>query len=309
MEALDSEVPWSFRNASGHTYLRKDSATRLLAPWARASLVATQSGDAVLVELPGELLAHDVVLSDQRAHAEPHLITAIEVGTLSDAGAGARSPYRGSATLEGARHYALFPALLGGSLVKPLAAARGGWRVPPKVVATLAVEIAAGLADSEDVGLLKPESVVVSTSGRAQVRGALLELLAGRIEALAPMARPRLAYFAPELVRAGSGAKMDARGRLFALGIMLSELVSGRALLPEHPSAARLLADWSFSIPELPADAPSELRAAIWALLQRDPDRRARPTMLIELLSPLYEPGMDVAAALGISFGQHAPYL
>lgn len=262
----------------------------------------------MLVELPGELLDPSVVLLDRRAQSERHVLTALEVGTLIPPPSGARGPYRAASQVADLQHYALFPAVSGASLVRPLASARAGQLTSSSVVATLAIEIAAGLADTEDLGLLRPESIIVSTSGHAHVRGALLEHLAREIESRAPVPRPRLAYLAPEMVRAGAAPRMDARGRLFALGLMLVELATGRELLPEHPSAARQLADWSLKIPELPADAPSELRAVLWALLHRDPDRRAAPAMMLELLAPLYDPGIGVATALGITEETH-PYL
>jgi serine/threonine protein kinase len=308
VRALGPEMPELFRTASGHRYLRRPR-TRVLAPWARASVVATPSGDAVLVELPGELLAADVVALDRRSQAEPHVVSALEVGTLTgEAGEAIASPYRASASTNDAPHYALFPGILGSSLSRALLAARAGKIVAPEIVATLAVEICAGLSDTSDLGALEPESVIVSSEGRAHVRGALLEHVAGAIQERQRAARPRFAYLAPELVRGGPLRKMDARGRLFALGLMLYELTTGREVIPEHPASARLLADWSFSLPELPPDAPSELRAALWGLLQRDPDRRAQPAMLLELLAPLYDPGVAVAQALGI-YASTAPYL
>ncbi len=307
MRPLDPEVPSLFRTAAGATYVREEAA-RALAPWARASAVATPAGPAILVELPREVLVPDVVGADRRARAARHVVTAAEIGTLTSASTGPSGPYRGAASASETQHYALFPALAGDNLTRALAAARAGQSLAPRVVATLAVEIAAALPGTEQLGMLRPESIIVSESGAAQLRGPLLEHIAAALAARTTVARPRLAYLAPEMVRTGKAHEMDARGRLFALGLMLTELATGRELLPEHPSAARLLADWSLKIPELPADAPGELRAVLWALLSRDPDRRVQPAMLIERLAPLYEPGVGVATALRITGEGGCPY-
>jgi hypothetical protein len=305
--ALRGDAPWSFQTTSGQSFLRK-GPSRSLASWARASTVTTAAGEAVLIELPADLLLADVVDADRDARADPHVLAAIEVGTLKHASLGERSAYRAAPSAHDSPHYALFPAVVGASLARSLLAARAGRRMPAAVVATIGIEVAAGLADIAHPGALTPDAIIVATNGHVQVRGALLQHLASTIAARAPLARPRLEYFAPELVRSGT-TTMDSRGRLFALGVILWELATGRELLPDHPSAARMLADWSLEIPELPTDAPHELRAALWALLHRDPERRAQPAMLLELLAPLYEPGSGVALALEITAEGPAPYL
>lgn len=98
--------------------------------------------------------------------------------------------------------------------------------------------------------------------------------------------RGSLAYLAPEALRGGA---VDRRADVFAMGIVLHELVSGRRLFARATEAATLLAVADAEIPRLGAlvpDVPAVLESAVARALARNPDER-------------FESAADFAKALG----------
>lgn len=276
---------------------------------ARAYPVSSAEGSALLVQLPESAPAHALADLERTMARAPHVLAAQEVGVLVDAETGGTSPYRGSAS--GGRGYALFPLLRARSMASLLTRARGGERFPPKIVLALALECARGLAATESLELLAPSSIVVGQDGGARVRGAVLEAIAASGRAREQTEGPRwLGYWAPELLRAG--AKQTPAARLFALGVMLFELLAGRPLFSSSgPTAAQEIARWSVKVTdtlELGPDVPSELRSLVWSLLQRDPDRRASPQLAADLLAPVYEPDLAAGALLAPDAGLSAMF-
>lgn len=292
----------TFQTRSGARYLGL-GPTFAIAEGVHAFQVASDHGEAVLVELPESMSVESLRAREQRCRAEPHVLSALVIGMLADTGGA--SPYRGSAH-DAPHGFALFPARPVRTLAPALTRARAGERFAPRVVTALAVECARGLAATEDLELFTPASVLIDAEGTARVRGPALEALVARMRARDDAGAPRwLGYRAPELLR--TGATSTAAARQFALGVMLFELLAGRALFPgSGAAAAQQLARWSVSVSdtaELGMEAPTELRSLVWSLLQREPDRRASARMIVDLLGPLYEPDFAAGAVLAPDAG------
>ena len=131
---------------------------------------------------------------------------------------------------------------------------------------------------------LKPTNVIVRASGEpvltdfglARRSGGAGELPAGS-----------LFYIAPEALL---GAPLDPRADLFALGVMLHELLCGRRV-PASVFYARFPAeDFSSAVGAGPEDLPEWARELVLELLERDPARR--PASALEV-------GRRLAARLG----------
>jgi serine/threonine-protein kinase len=162
----------------------------------------------------------------------------------------------------------------------------------------IAKQIAEALESAHDAGIvhrdLKPANVKVRADGTVKVLDfglakAFTPGLAGssaeRVSNATTIASPNMtmngvivgtpAYMAPEQAR---GKSVDKRADIWAFGVLLYEMVSGRrAFNGETPSdtlASVLTADMDFSA--IPATTPHSVRTLIERCVQRDPKVRLR---------------------------------
>jgi serine/threonine-protein kinase len=104
-------------------------------------------------------------------------------------------------------------------------------------------------------------------------------------------------YMSPEQVR--SAASVDPRSDVWALGVVLFELVTGRT--PHDGSSgpvvmASILADAPLTLRAARPDAPPELEAVVSAVLEKDPAKRIPSARaLSEALRP-FEPAVGIEA-------------
>jgi TolB-like protein len=164
----------------------------------------------------------------------------------------------------------------------------------PADVVKYGVQIADALAHAHEHGVihrdLKAANVVVTSKGRAKV----LDFgIARRLTAVGIGARTgtltaagsisgTLAYIAPERLR---DQPADARSDIWALGVLLYEMASGRRPFTgdtQFEVSSAILKD---PPPPLPAKVPAQLRTVILKCLEREPARR-------------FQQASDVVAAL-----------
>jgi TolB-like protein len=167
--------------------------------------------------------------------------------------------------------------------------------LPAHDAVRVAVEIARGLAHAHAAGVvhrdLKPGNVVLCDDGRVKVLDFGLAHAFGRRRA----AGGTPAYMAPEQRR---GAPEDERTDVFALGVMLHEMISGR-----RPSSKR--SGVSPRPPRLDVAAAPELAALVECMLARDPVRRPRDGA--EVLASLERIAASLAAARGVGAAPARP--
>ncbi|MGH7337483.1 MAG: protein kinase domain-containing protein, partial [Myxococcota bacterium] len=156
----------------------------------------------------------------------------------------------------------------------------------------LAAQVAHGLAAAHERGVvhrdLKPENLVVARDGRvkildfglarfqpAEAMGDLPTIGDDQLTAVGDLLGTP-AYMAPEQVR---GEVVDGRADLFALGVVLYEMLFGRRPFEGDSPLAILSAILHHPLPELASDAgsqPPAVRAVLARCLARDPKERFR---------------------------------
>ncbi|MFB3126378.1 MAG: protein kinase, partial [Candidatus Acidiferrales bacterium] len=170
---------------------------------------------------------------------------------------------------------------------KPLSELVRGQGLPVETALRYGSQIADGLGHAHERGVvhrdLKSANVVITSEGRAKVLDfGLAKRLEGRelsevtTQSQALLTQPgavmgTLPYMAPEQLR---GEPADARSDVWALGVVLHEMLVG-----ERPFRGQTGYELSSAIlnqppPPLPAKVPVELRAVIEQCLAKEPGRR-----------------------------------
>src|SRR5438477_2374437 len=160
---------------------------------------------------------------------------------------------------------------------KSLRAMTGDAGLPPESVLRYGVQIASALARAHDRGIvhrdLKTANIVVTADGLVKVLdfglakrvgGGILEAPTLSFSTMegASSVSGTLPYMAPEILR---GDAADARGDLWALGVVLYELASGRL-----PFEGRTGFEISSAIMrEIPKPLGPPVPPGLWAIMQR----------------------------------------
>ena|GEM_PF-476554 len=164
-------------------------------------------------------------------------------------------------------------------------------RMTASAALDLAVQIAAALAAAHEAGIthrdIKPENVMVRRDGLVKVldfglaklaepSAPVVDVQAATVESSTAagmvMGTPR--YMSPEQAR---GEKVDARTDIFSLGVVLYEMIAGRAPFvgaTTNETIAAILRDSPPPLTECAPDAPPELQRTISQALQKNREER-----------------------------------
>jgi serine/threonine protein kinase len=160
------------------------------------------------------------------------------------------------------------------------------------VLDALAQAHAAGLVHRD----LKPSNLLIDAAGRARVTDFGIAVRSGA--AAVAVGTPR--YAAPETLK---GAAPTAAVDVFALGLLLAELMLGHALVEETevPAVLRRIAETDLQLPlRMPQPVDDALRGVIQRALARDPARRyATASELRDALRTWLTPAADAKADAG----------
>lgn len=151
-------------------------------------------------------------------------------------------------------------------------------RVPVQEALAIAQQIAEGLACAHAAGIvhrdLKPGNVILVPDGPVKILD--FGLAKARDQSLSTISARlgTIAYMAPEQIR---GEAVDARTDLWALGIVLYEMLTGRRpFASEHDLAIApaILHDEPPRPSTFCAEVPAALEDLVLTLLEKDPDKR-----------------------------------
>jgi serine/threonine-protein kinase len=206
-----------------------------------------------------------------------------------------------------------------------LAQALSAGPLPPSTVASYARQLTTALVAAHAKGVihcdLKPANVFVTTDGTLKVldfgiaRAPVVESPQGetRLQTGHGTFSGTVGYSAPEQLR---GEILDPRADLFALGAVLSELLTGRGPFARSSKAETISAVLMDAAPPLPAHVPATLAAAIAKCLEKAPSHRfeSAAALLEELdsgtgisLTPAGGPTADSPSIAVLPFADLSP--
>ena len=180
---------------------------------------------------------------------------------------------------QGADGHSLYLAMehVPGQTLRELLNERG--QLSPREALDIMDGVLAGLAAAHDAGIahrdVKPENVLLTDSGVVKVADfGLARLLAGVRQTKTGMIIGTAAYLAPEQV---AGAGSDARSDVYAAGVMLFELLTGRQPHTGHTPLAVAYKHVNEVVPPPSAVVPGlppELDTLVALATSRDPELR-----------------------------------
>jgi serine/threonine-protein kinase len=214
---------------------------------------------------------------------------------------------------ENGRQFIVFEYIDGENLKEHVV--RNG-RLDVREALEIAVEVARGLAFAHEQGLVhrdvKPQNILLNGDGRAKVTDfgiARTVDVDGMTQTGTVLGTSN--YIAPEQA---SGERVDAHSDVYALGVVLYELLAGEVPFPGESFVAVAMKHLHEPAPNLldvRRDVPLRVAAAVDRALEKDPDQRF-PTMdafaaELEACLAELEHGPDGDATMVIPSRQRAP--
>ena len=203
---------------------------------------------------------------------------------------------------------------------EPLSAVIPNEGLPIETVVRYGEQLADALAHAHAHGIihrdLKPANIVVTPNGRAKVLdfGIARQMRAADLAAVtqdhtaltndAGSIAGTLRYLAPEVL---AGQPADARGDIWALGVVLYEMTTGMRPFEGLTGLALTGAILHEPMPALPARVPGTLRAILQKCLAKEPSQRYQSAAEIRAVLEMTRPDPGAAAIAPDVAGSSTP--
>jgi serine/threonine protein kinase/Tfp pilus assembly protein PilF len=180
--------------------------------------------------------------------------------------------------------------------------------LPPALVARYGTQISAALAHAHDHNIIhrdiKTSNVVITPTGQAKVLDFGLAKQVMDVQTaettLSAVTEPSLAgtpaYMAPEILRGGLA---DARSDVWALGVVIYEMATGRLPFHGHTIYELSAATLRESPAPLPPSLPLPLRVVIQRCLEKEPGHRYQRAGEVRAIleAPQFDPNNSLATS------------
>ena len=170
--------------------------------------------------------------------------------------------------------------------------------VTPEQVRTWTAQLAEGLQAAHAKGIvhrdIKPDNLLLTLAGGVKIMDFGIARLSGSDLTTTGAVLGTLSYMSPEQIL---GNKVDHRSDLWSLGVVMYEMLAGRAPFAQQNPAAvmyEILNREPAPVESLRPDTPASLAALVGRLLQKDPDRR--PDTSADVISALQGADQSPAA-------------
>ncbi len=170
-------------------------------------------------------------------------------------------------------------------------------RFPEDKAVEIARQICAGLAAAHDKGILhrdlKPANIMLDSAGRVR----LMDFSLASIGAVTDIRVGTPAYMAPEQLQ---GREVTARSDIFALGLVLYELFTGRRVFSAK-TVAELVSQHESGVTTTMSDIVKSIDPAVERVVARclDPDPARRPATALAVAAQLSADPLAAALAAG----------
>jgi hypothetical protein len=155
-----------------------------------------------------------------------------------------------------------------------------GKPLPLRKALDFAVQLAQGLSAAHEKGVihrdLKPENLFITSDGRLKILDFGIAKLAGEKQPARPITQTgtimgTVGYMSPEQVR---GEHADHRTDIFSFGVILHEMLSGKAPFEKHTPMETGSAILHDDPPPLPGSVPEQLHSVVERCLEKDARER-----------------------------------
>ena len=140
---------------------------------------------------------------------------------------------------------------------------------------------------------ISPQNILVSRDGAVKIVDFGIAKATSVADNEPDVVKGKFRYMSPEQA---SGGEIDHRSDLFSLGVVLFEMICGRALFEQSTTSETLSLVKSAVVPDisnLNRDVPERLEHLLYKVLERDPDDRIQSAreLQVELTKVLYDLG------------------
>ncbi len=180
---------------------------------------------------------------------------------------------------------------------------------PPARAVNLILQILRGLEHAHEQGVvhrdLKPQNIFVTRDHESREVLKLVDFgiakIIGGDGALEQMTRAGMVFGTPQYMspEQALGADIDARSDLYAVGVLLYQILTGELPFNSDDPVALIRMQVSTEPPALPPEVPQELAAVVYRLLAKQKEQRFPDARTVRIALERYRDSLGIHKAAG----------